>query len=430
MTEATYRVVFELAHGNNHHGTDRVDTELGIIRGVKLVGVQSKNLGRTLGLDVRQFGDAVNRPYRYAMEALKAAIPMYEAASIYSNHQPWVMENGVRKINLSAERSNDDLVGWPQKVIAIETGNPEIDGLYGDWHYVKSHPLAGQFVEIAQRKPEKLAMSHEAIFADVRVKNGIIEIGRIAAVEAIALVNQKPGTTNSLFENVAPKEPPVPKLLKQVIESLAADHAGRAAVLELMGDGFTDMPMEAEVADGGDADAQINDAFRSMVIAAYDDETLDSAATVARIKEILKAKDKLSGKDTPDTSGGDGAATETDTSGEGEKGGKAAAEIALGTTTVTTPAKPVLDAAIVLECATMLSNVQLPYSGAVLEGMALIPTKEGRQNFVTELAKNRTNATAPLPKSGPTTTKQKTTPAPAAETFKEVGSLVGAFRRN
>ena len=49
----------------------------------------------------------------------------------------------------------------------------------------------------------------------------------------------------------------------------------------------------AEPIGGGSTDDAIKSAFRAMVIAAFDDEALDSKATIAKIKDILKAQEKV-----------------------------------------------------------------------------------------------------------------------------------------
>ena len=428
-----YRGCETVIGSNLASGVERVDEANGVIRGVKLVGCRSRNIGRTIGLDVRDFGDAVNLPYEYAIEALIAAIPLYEAASIYSNHLPWAMEGGVRQM-ANGERKNSDLLGWPSNVRPVQTGDPEVDGLYGDWHYVKAHDMAPTIVEIARRKPDKLALSHEALFGDVSVRNGRCVIGKIHKVEALAVVNQQPGTTRGLFETAAGNHT-MPRTIKQVLEALAADTFGRAVALELVtagGDAMAALPMD-QPANGTSADAQIKAAFRTMIMAAFDDESLDTKATIDRFRKIMSAMDKLSGA-TETATGGDASGANKDSK---------AAETAAGanamspTTTVPVTATkndppPVIDRGpAVIECADMLAAVGIPAKGVVLEAMVALPTTEKRAAYVQEMAARKgVDANAPRPRTSapPPAGGKPGEKAKAADTFKEKGSLAKAMR--
>jgi hypothetical protein len=107
-------------------------------------------------------------------------------------------------------------------------------------------------------------------------------------------VVQRPATTNSFFESedVSMKK----TTLKQLIEGLDASHWMRPLLEDDMGTGAVpDMPIDVPAE--GSSDDQIKAAFRSMVTAAFDDEKLDSKATLARIKDVLNAYDKLTASD-------------------------------------------------------------------------------------------------------------------------------------
>ena len=71
--------------------------------------------------------------------------------------------------------------------------------------------------------------------------------------------------------------------------------------------GMGAMPVEA--AEGASSDDQIKAAFRAAVVAAFDDEKLDSKATLKKIKDVLNAYYKLTGssdKPAPSSSSGEG----------------------------------------------------------------------------------------------------------------------------
>src|SRR5262249_2363425 len=48
---------------------DRVDVKGGVIHGVKIVGLESRNIGRTIGLDPDEFAGALDKPYGYSPSA-------------------------------------------------------------------------------------------------------------------------------------------------------------------------------------------------------------------------------------------------------------------------------------------------------------------------------------------------------------------------
>lgn len=387
-----FRFALELAAGVNPSVTNgRVDEANGVIHGVKLVGVQSNNLARTIGLSYDQIGAAANQPYSYAIQALKDARPLYEGASIYSNHQPFTYDNktGHRQV-LPTERDNDDLVGWAQNVVVVETGDPEVDGLYGDFHYIRSHDLAPVIVEIAQRNPNKLALSHEAYFDDPQVVAGKVVINKLNRVDGLALVNQKPGTTRGLFESQA-KEPVMPRTLRQVIETsigTGAKAKQRGCLLEMMGappfDAVASEPMEAEGSVDVDADVAIKAAFRSAILAAFDDDSLDSKATLAKIKTILGAMDKVLGAGEESPPADSGATTDSTSAAES----RAVTQI--------TDRGP-----LIIECAEALATAGLPASGIILESMAALSTPEKRTAYVAELKARATPPAAPATSTKP-----------------------------
>ena len=84
--------------------------------------------------------------------------------------------------------------GHPKDVAARE------DGLYGDLHYLRSHPLAEMTAEAAERLPEALGLSHNAE-GRVAQSGGTAVVEEIVRVRSVDLVAD-PATTRSLFEEV------------------------------------------------------------------------------------------------------------------------------------------------------------------------------------------------------------------------------------
>src|SRR3990167_3128004 len=271
-------------------GAARVDTANKVIRGVKILGLESRNTGRVLGLSEMEFGDAVNEPYAYTMECLRQAAPLYEGATVYSNHVEFgYTEDGHRYVKGDG-RKNDDMAGWLSNVKAIEG-----KGLYADLNYYDAGSGTGILVEVAMRRPDQLALSHEAEFDGPELINGRIYLTKIVAVNAVAIVNGTPGTTNGLFEQHAPtkgvqqkpsiEEKQMRRSLRQIIESSPATTKGRAMLIEMFGGDEQDLGPEAVPADGEAldsavpaADAAVADAPAGDIVADEDKPVVVEAA--------------------------------------------------------------------------------------------------------------------------------------------------------
>lgn len=245
-----------------------IDTEAGVIRGVKALGRESKN-GRS-----------------YTDAALAECSRHYEGAQINLNHPG--------KKEATADRPFQEGIGWMKNV------QIRADGIYGDLHYLKAHPNAPMLVEAAQRNPSRFGLSHNAEGSLVRRdgKNVVESVSRVHSIDIV----QNPATNRGLFESEEPesKEKPVKTTLKQFIEAIDAKHAAKPVLVSLLEMdsvgpemGAYDMPPAPEEAGEMDADAQAKAAFEAMVTAVVADDSMDLKAKLARIKDILSAQDKL-----------------------------------------------------------------------------------------------------------------------------------------
>ena len=401
-------------------GQSRVDREHGVIRGVKVVGLRSRNRARVLGFLPGQWGDAADKPYEYSLEALRQAVSLYENASVYSDHPQFGYDDQGRRVMPPPDvRSNRDLVGWLENCHVVETGNPDVDGIYGDFHLVKTHELAAGIFEIADRNASKLGLSHEALWNDPKVVDGRIVLNRIDEVFAVALVSVRPGTTNGLFESESNPfawrgKPAMRHTFKQIMETHKALTPARLA-FEMLGDA-TMAPMgdvQVEVADGADADGQIKAAFRAAIMAVFDDESLDTAATLKRFKEILTAYDKVEG-------GG-----ESETEKPAEKG-----------TTSESAARPAQQptdrSGIAIECVSLLNGAGIPSTPTVIESMMGLADKPARERYVRELGALRVAGSPPPRSSAGTATGHRTVAESSAGDVKpkalSIDEMAAAFR--
>ena len=237
-----------------------VDREAMVIRGAKIIGVESRN-GRT-----------------YSDMALAKLAGFYEGQSVNVDHD---------RSKPNPERKMSDGFGVLRNV------KRKADGVYGDLHYLKEHSLAPMILERAERMPDSFGLSHSAEGRVVRKKGKLI-VEDVAAVHSVDIVRE-PATTNGLFESEGGYDMAV-MTIREIVEAAPEGTPHLEFLREQMDAGTiaAETPVEVEAeASSGD---QVKAAFRAAVIEAFDDDSLDMQATLARIKEILKAYEKLQEK--------------------------------------------------------------------------------------------------------------------------------------
>jgi len=152
----------------------RVDRQGGVVRGVKILGLHSRN-GRT-----------------YLPDALAKAVPLYEGAKVNVNHP---------KGNPAGPRDYQDRIGTIRGVAV----RPD-EGLFADFHFNPKHPLAEQLAWDAEHAPENVGFSHNVQARTSRQGDATIveEILRVQSVDLVA----DPATTRGLFEHNADNPAP------------------------------------------------------------------------------------------------------------------------------------------------------------------------------------------------------------------------------
>ena len=145
-----------------------VDAEAGIIRGVKVLGMQSTN-GRV-----------------YPRDVIAKALPLYEGARVNVNHPGPAQRAEARGVQ--------DMLGQLVNVRQDADGSA-----YGDLEYLRSHPVAAVLAEAAQRMPAKLGLSH-VVEARVKADGNLQIVEGIERVVSVDLVSE-PATTRGLFES-------------------------------------------------------------------------------------------------------------------------------------------------------------------------------------------------------------------------------------
>ena len=145
----------------------RADREHGVIRGVKILGVRSRN-GRT-----------------YLAEAICQAAPLYEGAKVNVNHAQGTP---------SGPRDYQDRIGVIRNV-AVHAE----EGLFADFHFNPKHALAEQLLWDAEHAPENVGFSHNVQARTAR-RGETLVVEAITQVQSVDLVAD-PATTRGLFES-------------------------------------------------------------------------------------------------------------------------------------------------------------------------------------------------------------------------------------
>jgi hypothetical protein len=265
MSAATTNVKFtEDVYG----GAIAIDREAGVIKNVKILGRESKN-GRL-----------------YSQSAMESAAKLYADCDVCIDHPS---DSGV-------DRSIRD------SVAVIKQTRVTSEGVFGDLHYLKSHPDAEAIVERAERFPQSFGLSHNAYGSTKPNPSGdgpeIVE--SIEYVESVDIV-RRPATSRGLFESQQQrKEKPVAK--KKVKDLLAEQKKSGEAkrLLKLLE--MENMPAEmatAEVASEGSAEDQLKASIKAMVNAVLDDEDTDNAGKLAKIRQILNVQDRVLDNGSP-----------------------------------------------------------------------------------------------------------------------------------
>lgn len=145
----------------------RVDRAAGVIRGAKILGRESRN-GRT-----------------YSDAALQQAAALYEGVGVNVDHPPTPGTGDERRLA--------DGFGHLQNVACRG------DGVYGDLVFLRSHALAEQVCEAAERMPGQFGLSHDAE-GHVVNRDGKWLVESITKVRSVDLV-RNPATNRGLFES-------------------------------------------------------------------------------------------------------------------------------------------------------------------------------------------------------------------------------------
>jgi len=242
-------------------GFTTIDREAGVIRGVKVLGLQSKN------------------KRRYLKEAAEAAIPKYEGRKIYVDHI---------NVKEGTERKTRERWGKLSNVTANTTGE-----LYGDLHYLKTHPMTEQILEAAERFND-FGLSHDA-GGRTRKENGEDVIHEIAEVYSVDVV-QEPATNRNLFESQQMK---TKKVMQALREHIKQPHAANLLARMTEMEDIYDESMMMDTMDGATPGDEVNMAFRTAIMSIVDGD-MDMKAKMEKIQMLLDVQQQIATKQEPE----------------------------------------------------------------------------------------------------------------------------------
>jgi hypothetical protein len=233
---------------------DRVDREAGVIHGVKILGRSSLN-GR-----------------EYSEAALHDAAKRYAGMRVNIDHP--------EKKAIKAARGTLEQWGW------LEGVEVRGDGVYGDLHFLKTHPHTQPLLELAERRPDKFGLSHNADCSGFHngTKQVIESVDHVRSVDVV----QRPATTQGLFEHYEESDM-LKKTLKQHLGLVPQGTRRRKAlqrVLEMDSMADQSAPLDSEDSGKGSEETAWPE-FRASVEATLEDQSLDLEGLREQIKSIL-----------------------------------------------------------------------------------------------------------------------------------------------
>lgn len=317
---------------------DRVDEENGVIRGVKILGLQSRNTVRTIGGTWEEFGEALDDFYSYSLEALRDAIPLFEGIKVVINHPEFNYSKDGRRSAAPADREAEDVFGRLVNVRA------EGDGLYADHQYLKSHPFARRYVEIARRMPNVLAFSPAANGLPQLV-GGKPVIVKITDARSVDLVGERPGTTSSLFESEAPTMADQEALIDKPCDTVEAEMPPMTA------GAVDDSVTETELPAADDAADHFDAAFEKEVVGIWggpgtpQEKAKKIAALAKQQQQIAEIRGKADAETDDDDDEDDEVGIEETAGTSNDNGASEAERLTPGKTVAETEAVPGDDAA-------------------------------------------------------------------------------------
>lgn len=320
----TLTPLFEVTYSD----APQVDSDAGVIRGVKILGRTSRN--------GREYSDA----------ALHQAARFYEGLGVNLNHRGQERTGG--------ERTVEEGLGWLQNIEV----RPE--GVFGNLHYFRSHQHANLLVEAAQRNPKRFGLSHHAE-GRVERRDGRLVVESIESVRSVDVV-QNPATSSGLFESAEESS------VATVKDVLAA---GPATLAELVEDQVIAAFAETAefVGENCEDDDRLASAVQSLALNLLEDEQLALQTRLRQAYRVLNAHHELGRPQPPALSE---AASLLQTGAAGHSGPATLEQLLERIERLETQAR----------CRTLLETAGRAPTPARLEALAALDSDDDRQELI------------------------------------------------
>lgn len=267
----------------------KIDRDAGVIYGVKVLGRYSRG-----SHSVREAENGTE----YTPECMRAALPLYEGAKVFTDHPADRSKPGV-------ERGTREAFG----VLRNARVESDDDGVRADLHYLRKNQLAEDVLDDVERGLGIYGLSHNAASDRERIDraNRRLVIESIAVVRSVDLVT-RPATNRNLWESQEPTAMTI--TIRSLLESQAArflKSPARSGWLRalLEDDALSDAmtgEMDAPAAES-DPDAAMWGGFWAAISAIgekYKAGEMDAAAAAKAVAKYFKTHEKLSQADEPE----------------------------------------------------------------------------------------------------------------------------------
>ncbi len=374
-------------NGKKINRRQEFDEAAGIIYGAKIAGLKSINPGYMVGIDAGRFGAASQKPYRYSREDMKRNAANYNGVSFYDNHAPLKQDPATgKRVIADPVRSNGDFLGTLENSEFIETGDPEVDGIYADIRLLQEGEKYKRTAAIVRNFNTAFRLSHEVEFRNVRIAaDGHPELCDLQRPAAVALTNHTGGTTSTVWESAGT---PLTKMtFAEVAGLIEPSHPFRGKAIEL-----SSKPEMAGLSTGIDSGSQVDsskavdEAFVTAITFVLRDSNLTPDQQLESITMLFKMRQTLMGADGGASGGaGNGGAQTPATQGKAPESAG--------------PIGPTFDVAI--ECAGLLAENKIPFKESLVRQLGRMANKQERETFIRELKEAFPTAGTAVEAAGP-----------------------------
>lgn len=273
--------------------TEKSRVAPGVIYGVRVLGRYSPN---------NHGEDRATKGTEYPPEMMKRSLKMYDGARVCIGH-----------VQEASKRDPNAMVGV-LKDCRFDESKPGDECLRADLHYLESHEMGRKLAEDASRKLGVFGLSQDAYVEEEELIGERLVVKSLAKLETVDVV-YKAATNRNLLESdrtgktmKTVKKTTLRKLIEAAVPKFKDFRKNRTLhayrVLEddsLDKDMDKEMEAEGEPEEGGEGEPgdALDAGFKTAMVAVLDDDTLDMAGKIDKLKKLLAAKESLCEEEDP-----------------------------------------------------------------------------------------------------------------------------------